>query len=145
MGTNPALQGKKKQTNRCFLVVHLPVQLTARYPGSSWIWAECWGWKDLSFRQLVVRLPEVCCQTPGLRTAADSLQGDWLLAVCSAIVLCPGSGDGGFPHKSWATLLEGESLKGNGNFFPFQLFVSNVFLKESRAAGLGFCRGGDKL
>lgn len=30
-------------------------------------------------------------------------------------------------------------------FFPFFLIVSNLLLKESRAAGLGFCKGGDKL
>lgn len=79
-----------------------------------------------------------------LRTAAGGPP-----AVCSALLLCPGNRDGGFPSNSHAciqaTLLEGRSLRGNGDLFPFQSFVSNVFLKESRAAGLGFCKGGDKL
>lgn len=78
-------RGEPPPPPQCFLVVHLSVQLTARYPGSSWFWAEWWGWKDLSFWPLVVRLAEVCCQTPGLRTAADSLQGDSLL---SALLSC---------------------------------------------------------
>lgn len=32
-----------------------------------------------------------------------------------------------------------------GPFFPFSPLVSNSLLKESRAADLGFCKGGDKI
>lgn len=72
-----------------------------------------------------------------------------LLAVCSVVLLGPGSRDGGCPGNSHACvqamLLEGRSVRESGDFFPIQPFVSNVFLKESWDAGLALCKGENKL
>lgn len=77
-----------------------------------------------------------------------------LLAVCKGMLCCvlcslPQPGSRGFPSNSHASaqasLFEGEVAEEMGPFFSFGPLVSNSFLRESRAAGLGFCKGGDKI